>query len=382
MKAKDIYIKTMPFVWAKLLLWLITIVASTIWAVILGLIVSLAKNGLLTIICLIAWFAGAGLVHFIVMRYFGYLIKAGHVAVITEAVISGQVPVNQIEYGKAKVKERFLTANVYFLIDNLVSGAVKQIQRIVGKVGDLFKFIPGMKSITNIAQFFVEISLGYVDECCLGYTFYKSGEGAFKSACDGVVIYAQNWKLLLANAAKTMLKVLLAMLAVVVVFTILFSVILSAISQNVLMQIIAFGLACIIALAVKSAFLDSYILVQTMAVYMDVAPDTAISFNLYDKFCGLSKKFKELFNKAKEEQPSVSEPSYTSAGAGAGVGVNNAGYDSRQATAPYYDGTYTPQAPAPGAASASAQATPAFCSNCGAKLTAGTKFCGGCGKQI
>jgi hypothetical protein len=58
------------------------------------------------------------------------LIKAGHIAVITEAVTTGKVPKNQVAYGKERVKERFVTANVYFLIDKLVGAAVRQIQRI------------------------------------------------------------------------------------------------------------------------------------------------------------------------------------------------------------------------------------------------------------
>ena len=50
-------------------------------------------------------------------------------------------------------------------------------------------------------------ALGYIDECCLGYTFYKKDEGAFKSSCDGVAIYFQNIKHLLKSALVTSLLV-------------------------------------------------------------------------------------------------------------------------------------------------------------------------------
>lgn len=373
MKPRDIFTKTLPFVWAKLLLWLVTLVVSVIWALILGAIAALSKNGVVAFFCFCFWAGGAGLVRFLLMRYFGYLVKAGHIAVIAEAVVTGKVPDNQIEYGKRKVTERFVTANVFFVVDNLVSGAVKQLQRVVGKVGDLFKFIPGMKFVTDIAKMFIEISLGYVDECCLGYAFYKEDEGAFKSSCDGVVIYAQNWKKLLANAAKTMVKVLLVMLAIVIVFGLIFGAIIGAISNhNQIAGFLAFGFAVLVAVAVKSAVLDSYILCATMAVYMDVAPDTVITYNLYDKLCGLSKKFRDLFNKAKEEQPSMAEPAY--AGAGAEGGAGSSAYGNTDTAA------YANTGAAPYGSAGAGQ--PSFCGNCGAKIEAGVKFCGSCGAQI
>jgi len=104
------------------------------------------------------------------MHYIGYMLKAGHIAVITEAVTTGQVPANQMAYGKKIVLERFATSNIYFAVDKLVNGTMKQIQRGIGKLGNTFDFIPGMKSLTGLAQYFLELSLGYIDECCLGYT--------------------------------------------------------------------------------------------------------------------------------------------------------------------------------------------------------------------
>ena len=84
-----------------------------------------------------------------------------------------------------------------------MTGAVKQIQRGLEKLGNKLDFIPGMEALTGVAQFFVNISLGYIDECCFGWTFYNPQQGAFQSAADAVVIYAQNWKVLLKGAAKT-----------------------------------------------------------------------------------------------------------------------------------------------------------------------------------
>ena len=318
MKAGELFSKTMPFVWAKLLLGLLTVVVSAVLFGILFGIAVLFSSGTVSIVMIIIWLGLTGVVRFVILHYFGYLVKAGHIAVLAEAVTTGHVPSDQVAYGKQCVKERFVTANVFFAIDKLVSGAVKQIQKGIGKLGNVFKFIPGMKYVTNLAQFFVEISLGYVDECCLGYTFYRREQGAFKSAADGVVIYAQNWKKLLANAAKTMLMVILGMAGITLVLFFVFIALFRAFSwQN--LEWLSIVISLLIALAVKSAFFDSFILVRTMVAYMEVAPTTVITYDLYGKLAGLSSQFKKLWNKGQQEQP-MQQPAYAGAGGGGSFG--------------------------------------------------------------
>ena len=356
MKAGQVFRKTLPFCWAKLLLGGATVLISAILlAILMGLGWLFGENGM--VICVLIWIGATGVVRFVIMHDFGYLVKAGHIAVIAEATTTGKVPANQVKYGMDKVKARFATANIYFAVDKLVSGAVKQIQRGIEKLGNAMSFIPGMEHVTKAANFFVELSLGYIDECCLGYTFYKAEQGAFQSACDGVVIYAQNIKHLLKNAAKTMLKVIIGVVVVVLVVFIPVGLLFKVLNWS---GFLAFLLACLIAWVVKFAFLDSFILCQTMAGYMEVAPTTQITFDLYQKLCGISSKFKELWNKGKAETP---QPAYAAASAGA---------------APVYN----PQPAAP----AQPQAPPAgefkFCGQCGAKNAAGAGFCGECGAKM
>ncbi len=299
MKAKDIFFKTLPFVWAKLLLGLATVLISGILLAVLMGIGALIGNDNAGVIMFVIWLCGAGVVRFFLTHYIGYMLKAGHIAVMVEAVTTGRVPQNQIAYGKQKVTERFATANIYFAVDKLISGAVKQIQRGIGRVGNLLSAIPGIGAVTGLAQFFIGLSLGYIDECCLGYTFYKKEQGAFKSAADGIVIYSQNWKTLLGSAAKTMLMVVFGLIGITLALFILLGFIFRLISVP---GIWAFLISFFIALAVKSAFIDSFILSRTMAAYMKVAPSTVITFDLHGKLCGVSAKFKELFNKGAQEQ--------------------------------------------------------------------------------
>lgn len=133
MKTSTLFKKTMPFVWAKLLLGAVTIVASIILLVIFLLIAAATDSSGLLVVFLVIWIAATKTIDFFLNQYIGYMIKAGHVAVIAEAVTTGQVPDNMVEYGKNKVKERFATSNVYFLVDKLIKGAVKQIQTASAK---------------------------------------------------------------------------------------------------------------------------------------------------------------------------------------------------------------------------------------------------------
>ncbi len=361
MKAQQLFRKTMPFCVAKLLLGGATVlILSLLLALFGGIGWIFGDTGL--VIGIIIWIGSIGAVRFFVMHYVGYLVKAGHLAVLAQAAATGKVPRDQVKYGISKVKERFASANIYFAVDKLVTSAVKQIQRSIEKVSNSLSFIPGMEHVASLAKFFVELSLGYIDECCLSYTFLKTKQNAFKSACDGVVIYAQNIKALLKNAAKTMLKViLLTVLAVIVIF----------IPVGLLFRLfhwpglIAFLLACLIAWVVKFAFLDSFILCQTMAAYLDAAKETKISFDLYGKLSGLSSSFKELFEKGRGElrrtAPRQPAPETVS-------------------DLPYEESVETP-APRPTVVPAPRPAYK-FCGQCGAKNETSAGFCAECGEKL
>ena len=358
MTAKQLFNKTMPFIWAKLALGsIMVLVAVVLLAVMMGLGWLFGDWGM--VLMFIGWMAAIRAFWLLIMHYFGYMIKAGHIAVIAEACFTGQVPANQVEYGKNAVKERFLTSNVYFAVDKLVSGAVKQIQRGIGKVANFLDFVPGMDKVADLAKFFVELSLGYIDECCLGYTFYQKEQGVFRSACDGVVIYAQNIKHLLKNAAKTMLKVFLTMAITVLLIFIPVGLLFRVLEWS---GLIAFLLACLIAWVLKFALLDSFILCQTMAGYMEVAPTTQITFDLYEKLSNLSGKFQELWNKGKEKAVPQDGASESPA--------KMPDMETRPAV------EQAPPAPEP---VAEPGARSQFCGQCGSKLADGSRFCGSCG---
>ncbi|MCH5274944.1 MAG: hypothetical protein J1E65_03825 [Lachnospiraceae bacterium] len=299
MKAKDVYFKTMIFVWLKLALGgALLLVSLILLAICLGLGSLGGGNGMG--IALIIWLLLVCVLYGAVNRYVGYMLKAGHVAMVTTAVTTGTLPENQLQAAVGMIKERFVTANAYFVIDRLVSGAVSQLQRGLQKIDDILGKIPGVSLIVSFLQLFVQIALDYVDECCLGYTFLHKEQSAFKSAADGVVIYFQNWKKLLKDAAiMTVIVMGLSLLAWLLPF-LLFTAIFAAFGIH---WIFALVIGIIISAVIKNAFIDSWMMVKMMVSYMEVAPTTEITFDLYSKLCKLSRKFKSLFEKGQQEQP-------------------------------------------------------------------------------
>jgi hypothetical protein len=384
MTPREVFFKTMPFAWAKLLLGLATVVASAaIFAIMMG-IAYLFKSGGVGIVMIFIWIGATGVISFVLNHYIGYLVKAGHVAVITETVTTGRVPENQVEYGKQLVKERFAMSNVYFVLDKLISAAVRQIQRVVRKITNVASFVPGMKNVQNIVDLFINIALGYIDECCLGYTFLNKKESAFKCAADGVVIYWQNWKTLLKDAAKTTLTVVILIVVVTIVAFLVFGMIfVRLLHWN---GFVAFLIAVLVAWAVKKAFIDSYMMVKMMVSYMEVAPSTQITFDLYNKLCGLSTKFKQLFDKGKEETPALQSASAkTPVPAKASIPAPAKAISSTKAPAPVPEKAPVPAktpAKTPVPAKTPAKGKQVFCTSCGAKNESGAKFCSSCGAKL
>lgn len=298
MTTNQVFKGTLPFVVAKLALGLITLGASLLILLFLFIISNLIHNFDLMIIFCIIWLFATAAIYYVLDHYIGYLVKVGHVAVITEAITTGAIPANQITYGKEKVKERFVTANVYFVIDKLVSKAVRQIQKVTGKIGDVLDNVPGIEKFISIINTFINIFLGFIDECCLGYAFYKSDEPVAKVAADGISIYFKNWKELLKGAAKTTVIVVIARAIVFAAFAGFFCLFFAIFHWNLLVAVI---IGVFFTMVIDSSIIHSYAMVSIMTSYMQVAPTTELDGTLYDKLCQCSASFRELFEKGKEK---------------------------------------------------------------------------------
>ena len=304
MKNTDILKKTMPFVWTRFGLYLALNIGLIVYLiVVLMLCIGLGGGSIGTILILIAIAVGLG-IYIKISGYINYLVKAAHVAVISELSVNGSVPegTSIVKYGQEQVKKRFVATTVFYGIDALVSGAVKQIQNMISKVGSWFGNIEAIQNIVKIINIFVGIVLGYVDEAVLARIFYKKEEGAWKGAADGVVLYFQNWKEILKNAVGIVVFVIIFYaVGTAATYGLTYGLVVAIAEENILATIVALVAGYLLIDAVKQSFVDSYITISVVNKYMSVTVNQTPAVDLYEKAKGWSRKFKELCGKAETE---------------------------------------------------------------------------------
>ncbi|TGU25438.1 hypothetical protein EN793_33445, partial [Mesorhizobium sp. M4B.F.Ca.ET.150.01.1.1] len=100
---------------------------------------------------------------------------------------------------KEVVTQRFAEANILFVVDQLVKGAIRAITGLIGGIA-AFLPIPGLSGLVSFINTVIRLSLTYVDEIILGYNIRINSDSPFETARQGVVLYAQNGKHMVKNA--------------------------------------------------------------------------------------------------------------------------------------------------------------------------------------
>ncbi|MCL2182791.1 MAG: hypothetical protein FWB85_04900 [Chitinispirillia bacterium] len=242
-----------------------------------------------------------------------YMIKAAHVAAIAEYLRTGEVPVTEkgykgvLAFGKEKVGKHFGAANVAFVADKLVAAATRQIMRWVNKAMNLFSFIPGANKIFPVINFILSTALNFIDEAVLSYVFYRVDEkSSFKKMCDGLVFYAQAWKGMIMGAAKVAGFVwALRIACFLVIYGIATFVIMLLPAVGGLGALMAVIMAIVLTYGLQTVIIEPYATCMMIKDYHIAIEGQTLKADMYGTLCGVSKGFKDLFNKSKEEQPAI-----------------------------------------------------------------------------
>ena len=143
----------------------------------------------------------AGVIYFL-REYILYIVKAGHIAVLVELMDGRPIPDGrgQIDYATSVVKTRFAEASVLFGVDQLVKGVLRAITGLVEGVASILP-IPGLQQIVGLVRAFLRIAVGLVDEVILAYAIRTRSTNPWASAHTALVLYGQNYKVMLKNAA-------------------------------------------------------------------------------------------------------------------------------------------------------------------------------------
>ncbi|RDE07927.1 hypothetical protein [Pelagibacterium lacus] len=257
-------------------------------------------------------FGLVGAVMYLAREYVLYIVKAGHIAVLVKLLDGEQMPEgrSQVAYARQEVTKRFAQASVLFGVDQLVKGVLRAITGLVRGIVSILP-IPGAQQFVSILQAFLRIAVGFIDEVILAYAIRTKSDNAWASAQTGLVLYAQNYKPMLKNAAWLAL----------IVYGLSFVVFLVMLAPAALAVYLIPGawsaggivFALIFAWAVKAALLEPFAITCMMEVYFRTiagqAPDPAWE----TKLDSLSAKFRKLSQKARTYQPPRAEPEASTA---------------------------------------------------------------------
>ena len=294
----SILLKTSPYLGVMVAIYGLMGVGAAIF---LGLLLLMAKifGGAGFLVFLIGLACLFGLLK-LIQRYLFYLVKAGHVAVITELIHKGSLPpnVNQIEFGKQTVSRLFKEISALFLLDQLVSGTVKSFNRkvmdIAGKIP-----IPGIDGIARVAGSITRLAVTYIDEAILSFSLAKNDKNIWESAKKGVILYAQNWKPILTNAVILAVVSIVGFLLFVAIMLIPFGF-LSFVTTNELLKAFFLFCALMIGYGLKVAIINPFCLVATIITYNRIIIGQEPNRDWEMKMEQFSDKFRQLKAKAAE----------------------------------------------------------------------------------
>ncbi|MEQ1942144.1 hypothetical protein ABMA32_06940 [Mesorhizobium sp. VNQ89] len=243
---------------------------------------------------------GFGLVSMLLFwlrEYILYMVKAGHIAVMVQLIDGHDVPggQSQIGYAQAVVRERFVEANVLFVLDQLIKGVVRVITGLLGGMAAVLP-IPGLLGIVKFVNTVIRMSLTYVDEIILGYNIRVGSTAPFETGRQGIVLYAQNGRTMLKNAVW--LTVMTWVLGIVIFFLTLAPAATILYAMPGQLAGWAFVLAIVFAWAFISAFVEPFVIAALMQVYFRVIEGQVPDPDWDARLSEASAQFRELKDRA------------------------------------------------------------------------------------
>ncbi|MDF0599395.1 hypothetical protein P1J78_01500 [Psychromarinibacter sp. C21-152] len=240
--------------------------------------------------------ATAAVIYFL-REYILYMVKAGHIAVMVEYLDGRPLPEGrgQIEHAQAVVKERFGQANALFALDQIVKGVLRAVLGLVHGLASILP-IPGLDGLMRVVRAFLKVAVGLLDEVILGHLIRTGSDNPWAGGRDALVLYAQNAKPMLVNAAW------IALASYILSFVV-FLVMLAPAAAVVWMipgawSAGGFVFALLFAWAVKAALIEPFAIACLLQAYARITdgqtPDPGWAAKLDD----VSGKFREMGAKA------------------------------------------------------------------------------------
>ncbi len=303
-KATSIFIKTTPWVLVRFGVgFAFALLAVVYFAAIAFVLFSLTgvSGGIAFIGLLIAGLVFYGFFR-LAKRYVLYLVTAGHIAVIAHAVDTGEIPPNQIQFGREKVRNRFTEASLLFGVDMVVRGVIRQFNRTVASVGNMLGFVPGIQQLTTIIKRTIGIAASYIDQAIIAHMFLNESKGNWTAARDGVVLYGKTWKSVLGSTLLIVLGTYAALLVLLLLLVPVAGVLGGLAPTLEIAGWIAIGA---VVLVLYFGLFDPWVKTVVITTYLIEAEDETPDSETMDYIAARSSEFRDLISKAESETPPV-----------------------------------------------------------------------------
>ena len=234
---------------------------------------------------------------YLAREYILYLVKAAHIAVLVELYDGRAIPAGQgqLGYGAEAVKTHFAESSILFGVDQIIKGVLRAFFRTINFF-TAFLPIPALQSLIRIAESIVRMSLTYVDEIILAYLIRTRTTNPWATAKDGLILYAQNYKHFLKNAAWLSVFLWFATIAIFLILIVPAAALVALMPGR--LAIWAFAIAFVFAWALKAALLEPVAIASLMQVYFKTIEGQVPDPQWEARLDSASRKFRELGAKA------------------------------------------------------------------------------------
>ena len=242
-------------------------------------------------------FGGTAAVLYFLREYILYMVKAGHIAVMVEYLDGKDLPEGrgQIAHAQAIVRERFVQANVLFGLDQIIKGVLRAVTGLVEGLASILP-IPGVDGLMRIVRAFLRVAVGLLDEVILAHLIRTRAENPWSGARDALVLYGQNARPMLTNAA------LVALLVYGLSFVVFLVMLAPAAAVVYLIpgawSAGGFVFALLFAWAVKAALIEPFAIACLLQAFQKVTDGQTPNPEWAARLDDVSAKFRSLGEKA------------------------------------------------------------------------------------
>ncbi|MFP4192670.1 MAG: hypothetical protein ACLFU6_11415 [Candidatus Hydrogenedentota bacterium] len=301
-RAFQLVMRTTPYIAYRAMIYGLIWLAGIAYLAILGLIGWIFGAAAFWVLLILTAVLGGVLnLGRLLGTYVLYMLRAGHVALITELVQKGEIPggTSQTAWAKERVTGYFKEISVLAFVNLVVEGVIRAVNRRLVNVMTALP-VPGLEGAGKVATRVVEFSLKYVDEAIIAHTFRTENPNVYDSARSGVLLYCESWKAILKNAVMLTLLSYAFVIAATVIFLIPFGA-LALLFETQAIRFAFFVMAVFLGIAMKWILWDPIACTSTILTFLHETEGKEPNPEWEERIEQVSSQFKELKQRATDK---------------------------------------------------------------------------------